>query len=127
MRVNPTYELIKQMESALGDTEKEAVVAKSYPVSEEFTKERLWAEALDSLKARSELSKSSKDIGLLIKEVLTAFEGEFYEEVKARIVKEYFKVIKTEIVRGLPEWYKQSLLPPAVTVDPLEVVIDAIL
>ena len=93
----------------------------------EFNREAIWAKAVQHLRDSEVLVGANKDIGNIIKETLEDFERENGDEIKERIVKEYFKVIKTEIVRGLPEWYKQSLLPPAVSVDPLQVVTNEIL
>ncbi len=90
----------------------------------EFNREAIWAKAVQHLRDSDTLVGSNRDIGNIIKETLEDFERENGDEIKERIVKEYFKVIKTEIVRGLPEWYKASLLPPAVPVDPLQVVND---
>ena len=122
--MNPIHSLIQQMESALGSVEKEAIVAKSYPTEETFSKERLWEEALQRLQSGNELTKTKRDIGPLIKDTLIHFELNYGDSIKEKIIHECFKIIKTEIVRGLPEWYSQSLLPPTPTVDPLEVVAD---
>lgn len=85
-------------------------------LGEEYKTPARWAKAVQHLKESGELTESVKDIGALMKEVGTDVLLEEKENIKEKLFKFFWKKnISKEIIRGLPEWYKEKLVKDSLT------------
>ena len=75
-----------------------------------FGCEPRWNKAIQHLRDSGELEKDPRDIGKLIVRVQQDIKEEETENIKNALLKVYEKDIMRASVRGLPEWYKDSLL-----------------
>lgn len=76
---------------------------------ESFRAEARWQKAVQHLREAGLLLNEPRDIGVLLKEL----ERDLFEEERANIEKELFRLFKDQITRkaraGFPEWYKEQL------------------
>lgn len=76
---------------------------------ESFRAEARWQKAVQHLRESGLLTNEPRDIGILLKEL----ERDLFEEERANIEKELFRLFKDQIARkaraGFPEWYKEQL------------------
>jgi hypothetical protein len=79
-------------------------------ICSEYRTEARWQKAVQHMRERGELEGSPRDIGALIKEVQSDIDAECADEIKATLYKWAVKQVKRQVVRGLPEWYKQRLI-----------------
>jgi hypothetical protein len=69
-----------------------------------------WQKALQHLSEKGLVTDSPQDIGLLMKEVPIDIKRECEEEIKEKLFAFAWPHIARMSTRGLPEWYKDSLL-----------------
>lgn len=69
-----------------------------------------WAKAVQHLRERGELTDSPRDIGLLVREVQADTLKEEREAIAAELTAWAVPQVERQIIRGLPEWYKERLL-----------------
>lgn len=76
---------------------------------ESFRAEARWQKAVQHLRDAGQLTNEPRDIGVLLKEL----ERDLFDEERANIEKELFKLFKDQIARkaraGFPEWYREQL------------------
>ena len=76
---------------------------------ESFRTDARWQKSVQHLREAGVLVNEPKDIGILLKEI----ERDLFEEERANIEKELFRLFKDQIARkaraGFPEWYKEQL------------------
>lgn len=77
---------------------------------EGYKTEARWLKAVQFLRDSGELTESPKDIGNLIKRVITDIEEEEEETIKNFLWKEFGNEVLRTSVHGLPEFYKLQLL-----------------
>lgn len=77
---------------------------------ESFCTEARWRKAVQHLKESGDLQNMPQDIGPLMREVSRDIDAEETENIKEALYKLYARDIKRSATRGLPEWYKSSLL-----------------
>ena len=75
-----------------------------------FNKDAIWEKAVQHLRDNGKLTGECKDIGPLVKEVMTDVHKEGQDEIKAALFKWAWKDISRQIVHGLPDWYKRRLI-----------------
>lgn len=68
-----------------------------------------WEKAVQHLKEAGKLEGSPKDIGPLIKEAQRDIMEECGAEIADQLMKYALPKIQRTVVRGLPEWYKETL------------------
>ena len=71
--------------------------------------EARWQKAVIHLKERGLLEGSPRDIPRIIDEVLADVRKEEYENICEALFNHYWKDISREIIKGIPEWYKNQL------------------
>lgn len=69
-----------------------------------------WDKAIQHLKEAGKIEDDVKDIGLLMKEVNKDILEECKDEIKDILFKWAWKDLSRQLVKGLPEYYKQKLL-----------------
>ena len=69
-----------------------------------------WQKAVIHLRERSLLQNAPQDIALLMKEVPEDIASECTDELKEKLFAWAWPQLRRGFVRGLPEWYKESLL-----------------
>lgn len=69
-----------------------------------------WQKAVQHLRDDGKIEDSTKDIGLLMKEVAKDIEKEEIDYIKDKLFDWAWKQIHRGVTAGLPEWYKQQLL-----------------
>jgi hypothetical protein len=69
-----------------------------------------WQKAVIHLRERDLITDTPKDIGLLVKEAQADILKEEEQNIKDALFKSFRDEILRGAIRGLPEWYKQSLL-----------------
>jgi hypothetical protein len=79
-------------------------------LKEKYRTEARWQKAAQHLRESGVLTDSPKDIGALIKEVITDTQDECSIEIAEILYKWGWKQISRGITAGLPEWYKEQLL-----------------
>jgi hypothetical protein len=62
------------------------------------------------MRDNGELQNDPKDIGPLIREIQADLAKECKDEVADVLIRHFWPQILRGAIRGLPEWYKQSLL-----------------
>lgn len=72
-----------------------------------------WEKAIQHKRDEGLLEHSPRDIGMLIKEVPEDVLKECEDEIKEKLFKHFWPIIRRGITRGLPEWYKQLLAKSA--------------
>ena len=81
--------------------------------TEEFykglTNSNRWDKAIQHLRDDGKLTDSSKDIGVLIEEIVSDFETEQKETVKEQLYYLNIKNIRRYVVEGFPQYYKEKL------------------
>lgn len=75
--------------------------------------EARWRKAVQHLKESGVLENSPRDIGNLIREVNEDILKEEEENIKEALFKHFWKEISRGVTRGLPEWWKDTLLEEA--------------
>jgi len=79
-------------------------------LQEEYRSEPRWEKAIQHLKDSSSLENDPKDIGPLIKEIISDIRIECEEEIKQKLFDWLWRDIQRGVTRGFPEWYKEKLL-----------------
>jgi len=80
-------------------------------LAQEYKTVARWEKAVQHLKEKGLLSGNPKDIGLLTREVSKDVLDEEKENIKEELFKIFWKKnFSKEIIRGLPEWYKEKLV-----------------
>ena len=79
-------------------------------LSTAYAHEGRWQKAVQHLAERGTLDNSPRDIGALFKEVPADIEKECKEEILAKLWEWAWPTIRRGTTKGLPEWYKASLL-----------------
>jgi len=69
-----------------------------------------WQKAVQHLRESGKIEDDPRDIGLLMREVPIDIERECEEEIKKRLFEWAWPLLRRMVTRGLPEWYKDSLL-----------------
>lgn len=69
-----------------------------------------WGKAIQHLTERGILENSTKDIGLLMRELQQDSKEELSDEVKEILFEYYWPKIQRGLGGGFPEWYKERLL-----------------
>ncbi len=69
-----------------------------------------WQKSIQHLRDEGKLENSPTDIGGLIKAIQQDVKEENEDEIKSLLFVHAWPHIKRQIIRGLPEWYKQKLL-----------------
>lgn len=69
-----------------------------------------WAKAVQHLREDDKLEGSPRDIGGLIKEIPEDILRECGAEIRAELFAHFWPAIRRGVIRGVPEWYKDSLL-----------------
>jgi hypothetical protein len=82
---------------------------------EQYRSVARWNKAIQHLRDRGELEQSPRDIGKLIKEVQVDLVEECREEIKEELFRLYADQLRRTAIRGLPEWYKESLASGAIS------------
>ena len=77
---------------------------------EGFRTEARWNKAIQHLKEKGELEDSPRDIGALIKEVHRDITEEEKDNIKEYLWKNFGSEVLRISTRGLPEYYKQTLM-----------------
>ncbi|MCK5235432.1 MAG: hypothetical protein KAR06_00490 [Deltaproteobacteria bacterium] len=72
-----------------------------------------WDKAIQHLKEAGELEGSPKDIGPIIREILTDIKTECGDEIKEELFAWAWKTIQRGLTKGVPEYYKEILLRDA--------------
>ena len=72
-----------------------------------------WQKALQHMKEAGKIEDSVRDIGLLMREIPEDVLKECEEEIKEQLFKWAWPSIRRAVTRGVPEWYKESLLKRA--------------
>lgn len=75
----------------------------------QYRSQARWNKAIQHLKERGELTNTPKDIAALIKEVQVDVKAECASEIKQQLFDWVDQRLNREIIRGLPEWYKDQL------------------
>lgn len=75
-----------------------------------YLSEARWNKAIQHLTERGELTSSPKDIGTIMKEVQMDIAKECTEEIQQILFAWVWPRIRSKLVAGLPEWYKNKLL-----------------
>lgn len=75
-----------------------------------YKTEARWEKAIQHLKERGELTETPKDIGPLLKEIMTDIKEEEEEAIKEVLFSWAWKQLNRTIIAGFPEWYKQRLV-----------------
>lgn len=83
--------------------------------------EARWQKAVQHLEEKGLLTKSPKDIGILMKEANQDIVIEEKENIKEFLWGEYKGEISRIATRGLPEWYKKKLMEEGTEFAPLNV------
>ena len=79
----------------------------------EYGKEAIWQKAVQHMRDDELLTGDMKDIGKLVAEIKEDFAKENGQDVRDRLVAEYYKEVERGILMGFPQWYKQKLLEEA--------------
>lgn len=79
-------------------------------IIEEYATEARWAKARQHLLEAGKLENEPRDIPLLMKEIGQDILAECGEEIKERLFKHFWKGIQRGLTRGMPEWYKETLM-----------------
>ncbi len=74
-----------------------------------YKTEARWEKAVQHLRDDGELLNEPKDIGSLIKEVVTDVGKECEDEIKEQLFAHFWPNIRRGITAGLPEWYKEKI------------------
>ena len=75
-----------------------------------FNNENRWKKAIIHTEEEGVLTKSPKDISMLLQKVQKDIEEEEKENIKEFLWKSYKKDYLQGSIKGLPEWYKEQLL-----------------
>lgn len=75
--------------------------------------EARWNKAIQHLRDNGKLEHSLRDIGLLIKEIPNDILKDSEQEIKDQLFKHFWKEIRSGVIRGFPEFYKQKLAESA--------------
>lgn len=76
---------------------------------ESFKTEARWNKAIQHLKEKGELEHSPRDIGKLIKEIITDINEENKEDIKEFLWNQFGREVTGAAVRNFAEWYKLKL------------------
>lgn len=79
-------------------------------LANEFRTPARWNKAIMHLKEQGLIEDDPRDIGKILKEVVTDIGSDSMEEMKDRLFKYAWPQIKRKLTAGLPEWYKDELL-----------------
>jgi hypothetical protein len=79
-------------------------------LGEQYRTPARWAKAVQHLRDRGELEGSPKDIGRLMPEVMADVAKEEREAIRETLWRWAWPHVRRTLTRGLPEWYKASLL-----------------
>ena len=75
-----------------------------------YRTEARWRKAVQHLRESGQLTESAKDIGPLMKEIGVDLHKEEADAIKDVLFRHVWPQIQRAVTRGLPEWYKESLL-----------------
>lgn len=75
-----------------------------------YTTPARWAKALQHLTEAGQVEGSPRDIGLLVKEVPEDILEECGKEIQDALFDHFWPLIRRQVIRGLPEWYRDQLL-----------------
>lgn len=79
-------------------------------IADQYATEARWRKGVQHLREAGMLEEGPRDIGNLMKEISQDFESECKEEVKEKLYAYFRKKILKSVTRGVPEWYKRSLM-----------------
>lgn len=82
-------------------------------IAGKFATQARWMKAVQHLRERGEITDSPQDISKLFKEVSVDTLKECEDEIKHDLFKHAWPEINRRLTRGLPEWYKDTLLKKA--------------
>ena len=85
-----------------------------------FKSEARWEKAVQHLRDAGELTRTPKDIGSLMKEVIRDIKEEESEAIKTTLYDWAFKHITRRLTGGLPEWYKNKLMESQFQTNPTD-------
>lgn len=85
---------------------------------EQYATESRWAKAVQHLTEAGELENEPRDIPKLLKEVNRDVFEECAQEIRDKLFKHFWKQISRGLTRGLPEWYKETLMEGALDDQP---------
>lgn len=86
-------------------------------IGQQYATEARWRKAIEHLRDAGKLEGSPRDIGALVKEVPADVRKECEEEIKDQLFKWAWPSIQRMAIRGLPEWYKGTLLAGQFSAD----------
>ena len=75
-------------------------------IAERYGTEARWLKAIQRLEEEGKLTNSPRDIGALIKEIHKDIVEEERAEIMDILFDHHFKGIRSAVIRGFPEWYK---------------------
>lgn len=81
-------------------------------IGEIYTTTARWQKALIHLREKGLIADSVTDIGSIIKEVPEDIRKEHEDEMKEMLFAYAWPHIRRQVTRGLPDWYKESILLP---------------
>jgi len=82
-------------------------------LAEQYGTQARWEKALQHLQERGEIVGGPADIHQLNKEVMADVKEECEDEIKEFLFTHYWKELKHELARGLPNWYMEYLAEKA--------------
>jgi len=85
---------------------------------EQYATEARWTKAVQHLSEAGELENDPRDIPKLLKEVNRDVFEECEQEIRDKLFKHFWKQISRGLTRGLPEWYKETLMEGALSDEP---------
>lgn len=83
-----------------------------------YKTEARWLKAVQHLREAGTLLEAPQDIGNLMQEVRRDLVEEESEQIKELLWKDFQKDLLARVTRGLPEWYKQTLVQKQFTAPP---------
>lgn len=78
-------------------------------IGERYRTKARWNKAIQHLKEAGLITYSMKDIGTVIREVIADVQKECEDEIKQALFDEFYPKIKTTLIRGFPDYYKDIL------------------
>ena len=81
-------------------------------IGDTYTTTARWQKAIIHLRERGLINDDVSDIGLIIREVPEDIKKEHEDEIKSVLFSHFWPQIRRLTTRGLPDWYKQSILLP---------------
>ena len=96
-------------EKHLGSNKKPKGVSLIDKIAETYATEARWQKAIQSKREDGTLDSSPRDIGDLIKRIHADVLEEEGEMIEAMLWKHHVRAIRSALIRGFPQWYKEQL------------------